>query len=41
MKVDVLRRLSGSKAKTLFSYRQKLRHVLAELITKPPFLSHS
>jgi hypothetical protein len=31
MKVDTLRRLSGSKDKTLFSYRQKLRRALEEL----------
>jgi hypothetical protein len=31
MKVDTLRRLSGSRDKTLFSYRQKLRRALTEL----------
>jgi hypothetical protein len=31
LKVDTLRRLSGSKDKTLFSYRQKLRRALEEL----------
>jgi hypothetical protein len=31
VKVDTLRRLSGSKDKTLFSFRQKLRRALTEL----------